>query len=57
MPVEEIRKQMEAVARELWGQERANELAEQIGLTAAALARIDAVTLGSSDDFDYLEGR
>ena len=57
MSVEEIRNQMEAVARELWGQERTNELAEQIGLTAAALANIDAVTLASSDDFDYLEGR
>ena len=57
MPVKDIRRQMEAVARELWGQERANELAEQIGLTAAALARIDTVTLGSGDDFDYLEGR
>ena len=57
MPVEHIRKQMEAIARELWGQERANELAEQIGLTAAALARIDTVTLGSGDDFDYLAGR
>lgn len=57
MAVEDIRKQMEAVALEIWGKERTNELAEQIGLTAFALARIDAVPLGTSDDFDYLDGR
>jgi hypothetical protein len=57
MPVEEMRKQMDAVARELWGKERANQLAEQIELTAVALARVEAVELSSRDDFDYLEGR
>jgi hypothetical protein len=55
--VEEIRKQMEGLARELWGKKRTKELAEQVELTAAALARLDAVALGSNDDFDYLEGR
>ena len=57
MSVEEIRKQMEGVARELWGKKRTNELAEQVELTAAALATLDAIALGSSDDVDYLEGR
>ncbi|MGD9924329.1 MAG: hypothetical protein AB7O60_06710 [Variibacter sp.] len=51
----DIRKQMEAVARELWGEARAKELAEQIVSTAATLVRIDAFELRSSDDFDYLE--
>jgi hypothetical protein len=52
-----IRKQMEAVARELWGEARARELGARIAETAASLSRIDAVELGSADDFDYLEGR
>jgi hypothetical protein len=57
MPVEEIRKQMDVVARELWGNGRTDQLAEQIGLTAVALARVEGVELSSRDDFDYLEGR
>jgi hypothetical protein len=57
MAVEEIRKQMDVVARELWGKERTRQLAEQISLTAVALASIEAVELSSRDDFDYLEGR
>jgi hypothetical protein len=57
VPTQDIRKQMEAVARELWGESRAKELAEQLSQTAAALARVDAVELGSADDFDYLDGR
>jgi hypothetical protein len=52
-----IRKQMEAVARELWGEARTRELDAQIAATAAALARVDAVELGNADDLDYLEGR
>jgi hypothetical protein len=57
MPIEEIRKQMDAVSRELWGKERTDGLAENISQTAVALAAIEAVELSSRDDFDYLEGR
>lgn len=57
MPEQDIRRQMEAAARELWGEARTKELAAPIAATAAALARIDAVELGSADDFDFLEGR
>jgi hypothetical protein len=57
MPEQDIRKQMETLARELWGAERAKELAAPIAATAAVLVRIDAVELDKTDDFDYLEGR
>ena len=57
MPEQDIRKQMEAVAHALWGEARTKELAAPITATAAALAQIDAVELGSADDFDHLEGR
>lgn len=56
MSVEEIRSQMESTARERWGEERAKALADEMRLTASALARMDAVTLSRSDDFDFLEG-
>ncbi|HKS61883.1 MAG TPA: hypothetical protein VJT13_09315 [Xanthobacteraceae bacterium] len=57
MPEQDIRKQMDVVCRELWGQARAKELAAPIAATAAALARIEAIELGSADDFDSLAGR
>ncbi len=56
MPEQDIREQMEAVARELWGETRTKELATPIASTAIALARLDAIKLDKTDDLDYLEG-
>ena len=57
MALEEIRRQMESTARELWGEERAKVLAAEIRLTASSLALMDAVALARSDDLDSIEGQ
>jgi hypothetical protein len=51
----EIRSQMEAAARVLWGEERAKALSSLIALTAASLARMDAEPLAPSDELDSLD--